>query len=154
MAKILGLGGLFFKSVDPAALAEWYGRVLGISFEDWGGVVFLPDTAAAQPGAATIFSPFKIDSDYFAPSDKDYMFNLMVDDLDLVFAALTPAHKHAHEHVRPIAGLRTTGTRVDDEEGIATIKRAFEEQIEFVTGDGFFVVVERVVNLAQTGLGN
>ena len=99
MAKILGLGGLFFKSVDPAALAEWYGRVLGISFEDWGGVVFLPDTAAAQPGAATIFSPFKIDSDYFAPSDKDYMFNLMVDDLDGMLARCA---EHGVEPISPV----------------------------------------------------
>ena len=99
MAKILGLGGLFFKSADPAALAEWYGRVLGISFEDWGGVVFLPDTAAAQPGAATIFSPFKSDSDYFAPSDKDYMFNLMVDDLDGMLARCA---EHGVEPISPV----------------------------------------------------
>lgn len=82
MARVLGLGGLFFKSNDPAAMVAWYGQVLGVAFEDWGGVVFTPDVAAAHPGAATIFSPFKADSDYFAPSDKDFMFNLMVDDLD------------------------------------------------------------------------
>jgi predicted enzyme related to lactoylglutathione lyase len=40
----------------------------------------------AKPGAATVFSPFKADTDHFAPSDKDYMFNLMVDDLDGVLA--------------------------------------------------------------------
>ena len=28
MAKVLGLGGLFFKSADTAAMREWYGRVL------------------------------------------------------------------------------------------------------------------------------
>ncbi len=86
MAKVLGLGGLFFKSRDTAALREWYNRVLGIEFADWGGVAFTPDAAMAQPGAATIFSPFKADTEYFAPSDKDYMFNLMVDDLDGVLA--------------------------------------------------------------------
>ena len=99
MPQVLGIGGLFFKSADPAALAEWYGRVLGISFEDWGGVVFLPDTAAAQPGAATIFSPFKSDSDYFALSDKDYMFNLMVDDLDGILALCA---EHGVKPVSPV----------------------------------------------------
>jgi len=26
MARVLGVGGVFFKSPDPAALADWYGR--------------------------------------------------------------------------------------------------------------------------------
>ncbi len=82
MAKVIGLGGLFFKSADSDAMRDWYGNVLGLAFEPWGGLVFLPETAAAHPGAATIVSPFKADSDYFAPSDKEFMFNLMVDDLD------------------------------------------------------------------------
>ena len=86
MAKVIGLGGLFFKSRDGAALRAWYTRVLGIAFEEWGGVAFTPDAAMAKPGAATVFSPFKADTDYFAPSDKDYMFNLMVDNLDGVLA--------------------------------------------------------------------
>ncbi len=86
MARVLGLGGLFFKTGDGAALRAWYGRVLGLEFAAWGGVVFTPDAAIAKPGAATVFSPFKAESSYFAPSDKDYMFNLMVDDLDAVLA--------------------------------------------------------------------
>jgi predicted enzyme related to lactoylglutathione lyase len=86
MAKVLGLGGVFFKSRDGVALRDWYTRVLGLEFADWGGVVFTPDAAMAKPGAATVFCPFKADTDHFAPSDQDYMFNLMVDDLDGVLA--------------------------------------------------------------------
>jgi predicted enzyme related to lactoylglutathione lyase len=86
MAKILGLGGLFFKSTNSAALQEWYIRVLGLSFENWGGIVFSPDAAAAHPGAATVFSAFAADSDYFAPSEKEFMFNFIVDDLNAVLA--------------------------------------------------------------------
>lgn len=86
MSKVIGLGGLFFKSPDPAAMREWYARVLGMAFEDWGGLVFLPDVAAAHPGAGTVFSPFKADTGYFAPSDKEFMFNLMVDDLGGILA--------------------------------------------------------------------
>ena len=98
MAKILGLGGLFFKSADPAATNEWYGRVLGIKVEPWG-VIFTPDAAAAHPGAATVFAPFKADTEYFAPSDKEFMFNLMVDDLDGLLA-------QAAEHgVKPLDAI-------------------------------------------------
>jgi predicted enzyme related to lactoylglutathione lyase len=89
MPKVLGLGGLFFKSADTAAMREWYGNALGLAFEDWGGVVFTPDAAAAHPGAGTVFSAFAADSDYFAPSDKEFMFNLMVDDLDGILARCT-----------------------------------------------------------------
>jgi predicted enzyme related to lactoylglutathione lyase len=84
--KVLGLGGLFFKSADPAAMRDWYGNVLGLAFENWGGLVFLPETAAAHPGAGTVFSAFKADTDYFAPSGKEFMFNLMVDDMDGMLA--------------------------------------------------------------------
>jgi predicted enzyme related to lactoylglutathione lyase len=86
MAKVIGLGGLFFKSADPDTTREWYGRVLGIAFESWGGTIFLPETAAAHPGAGTVFSPFAATTTYFEPSDTAYMFNLMVDDMDGVLA--------------------------------------------------------------------
>lgn len=81
MAKVLGLGGLFFKSADTEATCAWYTRVLGIEFEGWGGTVFLPEVAAAHPGAGTVFSPFKAESDYFEPSEERFMINLIVDDL-------------------------------------------------------------------------
>ena len=100
MAQVIGLGGLFFKSADTAACREWYGRVLGLTFEPWGGLVFLPETAAAHPGAGTVLSPFAADTDYFAPSDKEYMFNLMVDDLNGVLA------RCADHGVEPVLTMR------------------------------------------------
>jgi predicted enzyme related to lactoylglutathione lyase len=98
MPKVLGLGGLFFKSADPAATREWYSNVLGMPFEPWG-LVFSPDAAAAQPGAATVFAPFGDDTTYFAPSQKDYMFNLIVDDLDGILA------RCADHGVIPVASI-------------------------------------------------
>ncbi len=86
MPSVIGLGGLFFKSADGDAMREWYGRVLGLEFQPWGGIVFLPETAAAHPGAGTVFSGFASDTQYFAPSEKEFMFNLMVDDLDGMLA--------------------------------------------------------------------
>lgn len=77
--QVLGLGGLFFKSSDPARLRDWYQRVLGLPFNNWGGVVFSPETLPA--GARTVFTPFAADTDYFSPSAQPFMFNLIVDDL-------------------------------------------------------------------------
>jgi len=86
MAKVIGVGGVFFKSKDTAALTKWYADVLGMPLQDWGGILLLPDAMAAHPGAATVFSPFKQETDYFQPSTKDFMINLAVDDLDGVLA--------------------------------------------------------------------
>lgn len=86
MAKVLGVGGIFFRSKDPKALGAWYAKWLGVPIdESWGGVAFQPDAVPA--GGATVWSPFADDTKYFDPapdrgSDRQFMFNLMVDDLD------------------------------------------------------------------------
>jgi predicted enzyme related to lactoylglutathione lyase len=82
MAKVLGVGGVFFKSRDQAALAEWYASVLGLQLEEWGGAFFTPELTAGHPGAGTVFAPFAADTDYFEPSTNEFMVSLMVDDLD------------------------------------------------------------------------
>ena len=79
MAKALGVGGVFFKAQDQAKLAAWYAEHLGIEMHGFYAA-FQPSTV--PPGGATVFSLFKADTDYFAPSAQPFMINLMVDDLD------------------------------------------------------------------------
>ncbi len=79
MARVLGVGGVFFKSRDPERLRDWYERWLGVTSEG-EGVPFLP--GALPAGGCTVWSPFREDTRYFDPADKAYMFNLIVDDLD------------------------------------------------------------------------
>jgi predicted enzyme related to lactoylglutathione lyase len=86
MSKVIGVGGIFFKARNGDAVREWYRRVLGLEVEDWGGIVFTPELAARTPGAATVFSSFAHDTTYFSPSQRDFMINLMVDDLDAMLA--------------------------------------------------------------------
>jgi predicted enzyme related to lactoylglutathione lyase len=81
MARIIGIGGVFMRTGAPEALRDWYSRVLGIAFESWGGVAFPP-----LDRGVTVFSPFAPDSDYFAPSTREFMINFVVDDLDAVLA--------------------------------------------------------------------
>jgi predicted enzyme related to lactoylglutathione lyase len=81
MAKVLGIGGVFFKTADPKALQDWYARVLGFDVSKWGGVVF------EHPTLGNInWTPFAADSDHFAPSAAPFMVNFIVDDLDGVLA--------------------------------------------------------------------
>ena len=77
MAKVLGVGGVFFKAADPGAVRDWYARVLGFEVHDWGGATFpYPDRGY------TVWSPFEADTSYFDPSPHAFMINLVVDDLD------------------------------------------------------------------------
>ena len=81
MSKVIGIGGVFLKTEDTAALAGWYARVLGFDIQEWGGVMWPP-----PPTGYSVWSPFKASSDYFDPSPLSFMINLMVDDLDGVLA--------------------------------------------------------------------
>ncbi|MCY7279550.1 MAG: VOC family protein [Sphingomonas bacterium] len=84
MARVTGLGGIFYKVVDTAATQKWYQETLGVGGE-WGAMFpFKSD----DPEGFTLLSPFKADSDYFAPSDEKFMINLRVDDLDGIIADL------------------------------------------------------------------
>ena len=93
MAKVIGVGGVFFLCKDVDATRAWYTRVLGIEIDAYGGASFIQAEAAAHfpQGARTIWAPFKAESDYFKPSDSDFMINLMVDDLEGMVARVQDA---------------------------------------------------------------
>ena len=78
MARITGLGGVFLKIADPEATTAWYKEILGIG-GDWGAMFPFKND---DPEGFSLLSGFKIDTDYFAPSNKEFMINLRVDDLD------------------------------------------------------------------------
>jgi predicted enzyme related to lactoylglutathione lyase len=85
--RVTGLGGIFFKVNDKAAMLAWYKKHLGINAEDWGAVFKFTDDK--QPETAyTAWSTFKADTTYFAPSNKDFMINYRVDDLDALVELL------------------------------------------------------------------
>jgi len=96
MAKVLGLGGLFFKSANADATRAWYARVLGVEPTEWGGTWFPAADFAAQPGAGTVFNVMG-SGDYIAPSTNEFMFNLVVDDLDAILAR---AKEHGVEPIK------------------------------------------------------
>jgi len=82
MGRVTGIGGVFFRANDPAALNDWYRRNLGIT---------QPDEAVwMQEAGPTVFSPFNATTDYF-PADKQWMLNLRVEDLSGLIAQLTAA---------------------------------------------------------------
>ncbi len=89
MKRVTGIGGVFFKSKDPKALAEWYRVHLGLNVEEWGGVAFKWVTPENPAGTgSTVWSPFAEDTGYFAPSPASFMVNYRVEDLHALLATL------------------------------------------------------------------
>ena len=85
MAKVTGLGGVFYKVDDPQRTRAWYEENLGIGGE-WGAM--FPWKAEMSGEAYSLLSPFKADSDYFEPSGASFMINLRVDDLTAMIEEL------------------------------------------------------------------
>jgi hypothetical protein len=82
MAKVTGVGGVFFKSKgDSAALAAWYRKHLGMLLEDFGGAILRwPDDKAEDHGL-TVWHVADKDSQSFSPSKSSFMINYRVDNL-------------------------------------------------------------------------
>jgi glyoxylase I family protein len=79
--RVTGIGGVFFRALDPDALREWYAEHLGVTFEPlW-----------EQEAGPTVWAPFKEDTDYFGRPEQAWMINFRVDDLDAMVAQLRAA---------------------------------------------------------------
>ncbi|MBL8731443.1 MAG: VOC family protein [Planctomycetes bacterium] len=89
MAKVTGIGGVFFKSrTDHSALAAWYEKHLGMRLESWGGSILRwPDDHGTDRGL-TVWSVAEKDTQWFHPSESNFMINYRVDDLDALLAQL------------------------------------------------------------------
>ncbi len=89
MKRVTGIGGIFFKADNPEKLRSWYEAHLGMPVESWGGLQFYwrQDEDRERRGY-TVWTVFGADTRYFDPSEKPFMINYRVEDLDEVLAAL------------------------------------------------------------------
>jgi predicted enzyme related to lactoylglutathione lyase len=92
MARVTGIGGVFFKTKgDPAALSAWYEKHLGMPMQSFGGAVLeWPDDRAEDKGL-TVWTVAAQESQWFSPSDSSFMINYRVDNLDEMLAQLRTA---------------------------------------------------------------
>ena len=84
MAKITGLGGVFYVVKDPEATRAWYRDTLGVD-GDYGPQLNWSEETKDQP--YSLISHFK-DDEYLKPGKGGFMINLRVDDLDVFVAQL------------------------------------------------------------------
>ncbi len=87
MSRVTGIGGVFIKAKNPAALRAWYKKHLGIDVQAWGGTSFRWVDSAGHPTAGTT-AWFVGDGKNFAPSTTSFMVNYRVSDLHGLLAAL------------------------------------------------------------------
>ena len=86
---VLGVGGIFFRASDPGALSAWYRTHLGIGAGCAAENAGPPDESSWKvQGGPLVFAPFETGTDYWA-SEKQFMLNLRVRDLDLLLEQLS-----------------------------------------------------------------
>ena len=85
--RILGIGGIFFKSANQQPTREWYGKHLGLV--DKGSGAMLPWREKDNPNNEhmTVWSVFPSTTKYLEPS-QTFMVNYIVDDLDALLERL------------------------------------------------------------------
>ena len=88
MAKITGIGGVFFKCKDPKAVNEWYKTTLGMDVGPYGANFEWRDAEDPKKTGSTAWNTFPENTKYFEPSTKDFMINYRVDDLEALVEKL------------------------------------------------------------------
>ncbi len=92
MKKVTGIGGVFFKAEDPKALKDWYARHLGVFMPNpYGGLFEWREKEDPERMGHTVWNPFPADTNYFAPSEKTFMINFRVADLEALLEELRAA---------------------------------------------------------------
>ena len=87
--RILGIGGIFFKSEHPGEMRQWYAQNLGLSDQGQGVMLHWRENDNPQQERMTVWSIFPASSKYFGPSPL--MVNYIVDDLDALLERLGKA---------------------------------------------------------------
>jgi predicted enzyme related to lactoylglutathione lyase len=82
MKRVTGIGGIFFKCKDPKGMRDWYAKHLGFQTEEYGTNFEWRKADDAEKKGYTLWSPFKEETDYFQPSEKEFMINYRVENLE------------------------------------------------------------------------
>lgn len=80
--KVTGIGGIFFKSKNPKETKEWYGKHLGLAITEYGSPFEFRNANRPDEINYLNWSPFEINTEYFAPSEKEFMINYRVQNIE------------------------------------------------------------------------
>jgi len=88
MKKVTGIGGIFFKCKDPKKIKDWYQKYLGLNTNQYGAVFEWRQGADTTKKGFTQWSPFSEKTKYFEPSERDFMINYRVENLEALVEEL------------------------------------------------------------------
>lgn len=81
--KVTGIGGIFFFAENPKEAREWYTKNLGLDINEWGSASFESRNIERPDEINSLqWCPFKKGDAYFSPSQKDFMINYRVQNLE------------------------------------------------------------------------
>jgi predicted enzyme related to lactoylglutathione lyase len=80
--RVTGIGGIFFGSDNPKETREWYGKNLGLEIDEYGSPFEFRNADRPDELNYLRWSPFEKGSDYFAPSEKEFMINYRVQNIE------------------------------------------------------------------------
>jgi predicted enzyme related to lactoylglutathione lyase len=79
--RVTGIGGIFFKTQDTSALKDWYSKHLGIATDNYGASFISRQWNKPETSQYLQWSPMQEDTEYFKPSEKQFMINYRVENL-------------------------------------------------------------------------
>lgn len=82
MKKVTGIGGIFFKTNNPEEMKEWYSKNLGLVANEYGSVFEFRKSDSPEEKAYSVWSTFPKETDYFQPSEKEFMINYRVENIE------------------------------------------------------------------------
>lgn len=80
--KVTGIGGIFFFSDKPDEAKKWYAEHLGLEVNEWGASFEFRNAHRPDEINYLQWSPFKKGDNYFAPSQKEFMINYRVQNIE------------------------------------------------------------------------
>ena len=86
--KVTGIGGIFFFSENPEKIKEWYSKNLGLEVNPYGSTFEFRNANRPEEINYAQWSPFEKGSEYFSPSEKEFMINYRVQNIEALVEKL------------------------------------------------------------------
>jgi catechol 2,3-dioxygenase-like lactoylglutathione lyase family enzyme len=86
--RIIGIGGIFFKSANRDQMREWYSKHLGLADKGEGAMLPWREHDDPQKEHVTVWTIFADSTHYLDPSHAPFMINYIVDDMDALLERL------------------------------------------------------------------
>lgn len=86
--RVTSIGGIFFKSQNPDNIKQWYSKHLGLETDQYGSNFEWRQSDDPNKKGFTQWSPFSDKTTYFEPSQREFMINYRVENLEWLVGEL------------------------------------------------------------------